>query len=295
MIILLHGKDTYRTRAKAEELIDTYIKKNKSKFGLTRLNSKSSFEELEKEMFLVSMFKEKKLIIFSDFFSNAKLKESVLNNIKKFKESENILLLVEDVDILKKEKFHKYFDKVQKFDLLSGAKLREWINNKVIEFGVQIDNEAVEIIVDFVGGDLWRMENELLKLANYSKKISSQNILDMVKSKNEINIFETLDAIAVKNKKKAIVLLRKHMEKGDSPIFILAMIASQIRNIISVKNGEFIKQMNPFVYRKSSSQARNFTMEELKNIYNRIVELDFEIKVGKIDPNISLDILISEI
>lgn len=293
MIILLHGKDTYRIREKVKDLVDSHSKKNK--LGLTYLNSKSSFEELKEEMFFVSMFKEKKLIVFSDLFSNLKVKEDVLNNINKFKDSDNILLLVENVDISEKEKLLEHIDKVQKFDLLSGAKLKEWINKKVISLEGKINNDAIEVLVDFVGGDLWRMENELLKLVNYSQEISSRNVLDMVRSKNEINIFETLDAISFKNKKKAIDLLRKHIEKGDAPIFILAMIASQIRNIISVKNGEIIKQMNPFVYRKSSSQAKKFTMEDLKRIYNRIVELDFEIKVGKIDANISLDVLISEL
>jgi len=293
MIILLHGKDTYRIREKVKDLVDSHSKKNK--LGLTYLNSKSSFEELKEEMFFVSMFKEKKLIVFSDLFSNLKVKEDVLNNINKLKDSDNILLLVENVDISEKEKLFGCIDKVQKFDLLSGAKLKEWINKKVISLEGKINNDAIDVLVDFVGGDLWRMENELLKLVNYSQEISSRNVLDMVRSKNEINIFETLDAISFKNKKKAIDLLRKHIEKGDAPIFILAMIASQIRNIISVKNGEIIKQMHPFVYRKSSSQAKNFTMEDLKRIYNRIVELDFEIKVGKIDSNISLDVLISEL
>lgn len=294
MIILFHGKDSYRIKEKIDEFVKAYKEKNKNYFGLNYLNGKEiTLFDLKEEMLSYSMFSEKKLIIVNNLLSNQKNKEDFLSQIDLFKKSENILILVEENEVL--GKIIDDFDKVNKFDLLSGLKLKDWIKKKVVLLESEIEEEAINKIVEYIGGDLWQINNELMKLSSYSKKITSDDVFKMVRPKNEINIFDTLDAVAQKNKKKAISLLRIHVDKGDSPIFLLSMIASQIRNIISVKNGAVVKQMNPFVYRKSVSQAKNFTMEDLKRIYSRILELDFEIKMGKINPDISLDVLISEI
>lgn len=294
MIILFHGKDSYRIKEKIDEFVKAYKEKNKNYFGLNYLNGKEiTLFDLKEEMLSYSMFSEKKLIIVNNLLSNQKNKEDFLSQIDLFKKSENILILVEENEVL--GKIIDDFDKVNKFDLLNGLKLKDWIKKKVVSLESEIEEEAINKIVEYIGGDLWQINNELMKLSSYSKKITSDNVSKMVRPKNEINIFDTLDAVAQKNKKKAISLLRIHVDKGDSPIFLLSMIASQIRNIISVKNGAVVKQMNPFVYRKSVSQAKNFTMEDLKKIYSRILELDFEIKMGKINPDISLDVLISEI
>lgn len=294
MIILFHGKDSYRIKEKIDEFVKAYKEKNKNYFGLNYLNGKEiTLFDLKEEMLSYSMFSEKKLIIVNNLLSNQKNKEDFLSQIDLFKKSENILILVEENEVL--GKIIDDFDKVNKFDLLNGLKLKDWIKKKVVLLESEIEEEAINKIVEYIGGDLWQINNELMKLSSYSKKITSDNVSKMVRPKNEINIFDTLDAVAQKNKKKAISLLRIHVDKGDSPIFLLSMIASQIRNIISVKNGAVVKQMNPFVYRKSVSQAKNFTMEDLKKIYSRILELDFEIKMGKINPDISLDVLISEI
>lgn len=294
MIILFHGKDSYRIKEKIDEFVKAYKEKNKNYFGLNYLNGKEiTLFDLKEEMLSYSMFSEKKLIIVNNLLSNQKNKEDFLSQIDLFKKSENILILVEENEVL--GKIIDDFDKVNKFDLLNGLKLKDWIKKKVVSLESEIEEEAINKIIEYVGGDLWQINNELMKLSSYSKKITSDNVFKMVRPKNEINIFDTLDAVAQKNKKKAISLLRIHVDKGDSPIFLLSMIASQIRNIISVKNGAVVKQMNPFVYRKSVSQAKNFTMEDLKKIYSRILELDFEIKMGKINPDISLDVLISEI
>jgi len=303
MIILLHGEDAYRMRRKLKEIMEEHKQKHKSGLNLRYLEGKIvSFDDLRNEMLGISMFKEKKLVVVSDIFSNLKLKEELLEKGKVFADSDNILLLTENSHILKKEKLLSFLGKkgeVREFELLSGVKLDNWVKKEVEERGGSIDNNALEKLIEYVGGDLWQMENEITKLINYNKNISLGNVELLVKAKYETNIFDTIDAIAVKDKKKAVNLLKRHIEKGDSVLFLLAMIASQIRNIISVKAGQSLNAgqmgMHPFVFRKASFQARNFSLEDLKRIYKKIVGLDSDIKVGKIDQDIALDVLISEI
>lgn len=300
MIIFLHGEDTYRSRRKLFEIMEEHKKKHRSGLNLRYIDAKNiDFEDLRNEMLGVSMFKEKKLVVLLNVFSNNKLKEELVSRGDVFTGSDNLLLLYEDQAVSEKDKLYGFLEKhakIQEFEALKGKKLKDWALNEFKNKGGKIDNEALELLVEFTQGDLWSISNEIIKLVNYAPSgVKKDDVLLLVKPNFETNIFETVDAIATKDKKRAVDLLKAHIEKGDSAIFLLAMIASQIRNIISVKGEGKRINMNPFVIRKSMQQAVNFSMDDLKNIYRRIVELDSEIKGGKIDQNIALDILISEI
>jgi DNA polymerase-3 subunit delta len=301
MIILLYGEDTYRSRKKLAEITEEHKSKHKSGLNLRYVDGKSAnFDDLRSEMFEISMFREKKLIVLTDAAANAKFKEAFLEKGKQLADSENVLILYERQGMLKKDKLVSFIEKhgqVQEFLPLSGASLKKWTKEEFKKLGREIDEDALDLLLEFVAGDLWQMSNEIAKLSGYAPlRVKKEDVSAMVKPKAEVNIFETIDAIAVRDKKKAVDLLKNHIEKGDSPIYLLAMIASQMRNIISVKglNGAN-PGMNPFVARKSVQQAKNFSLEDLKRIYGRISQLDTEIKVGKIDPDIVLDVLISEI
>jgi DNA polymerase-3 subunit delta len=300
MIILLYGEDTYREKEKLMEIMEEHRQKHKSGLNLRYLEGKGvSLDDLRNEILGISMFKEKKLVVVLNPLSNAKLKEDLLEKGEAFVSSDNVLLLVEQAKILKKDKLLTFLEKngkTQEFELLTGVKLKNWVKKEIEENGGKIEETGIEKLIEYVGSDLWRMENEIGKLVNYSKDISEKNIDLLVRPNYETNIFNTIDAIAIKDKKKAINLIKSHIEKGEAAIYILAMIASQIRNILSVKNGGAGQLgMHPFVFRKTTYQAKNFDLEELKNIYARITQLDSEIKVGKIDQGIALDVLISEI
>lgn len=298
MIILLHGGDTYRMKRKMKEIMDEHKEKHKSGLNLRYLEGKTvSFDDLRNEMLGISMFKEKKLVVLSDVFFNSKVKEEIIEKGRAFIDSDNVLLLVESSMIPAKDKLLGFLEKegkVQEFEPLSGVKLNNWAKKEIERLKGNFNDGALEKLIEYVGGDLWQLENEIKKLVNYSSSIKEKDVEEMVKPKYETNVFDTIDAIAAKNKKKAIELLKEHAEKGDSVLYLLAMVASQIRNIISVKSGS-VSGMHPFVLRKATYQAKNFSMEDLKRIYQRIVDLDFEIKVGKIEQDMALDVLISEI
>ena len=53
--------------------------------------------------------------------------------------------------------------------------------------------------------------------------------------------------------------------------------------------------MHPYVIQKSTQQTRKFNFEELKKIYQKIFQVDLDIKTGKIEPETAIDLLIAEI
>ncbi len=53
--------------------------------------------------------------------------------------------------------------------------------------------------------------------------------------------------------------------------------------------------LHPFVVRKSYDQSRQFSLSDLKKIYQKIFQIDFDVKTGKVEPEMALDLLISSI
>ena len=89
-------------------------------------------------------------------------------------------------------------------------KLPEWVSGWVADRSYQIAPKAVQIIVDHIGNDLNRIQNELEKLIvnlGDRKKITEDDIEKYIGISKEYNAFEFQDAVAQKNFAKAIKMI----------------------------------------------------------------------------------------
>ena len=271
MIIFLYGEDSYRSKRKLEEIILGYKKVHKSGLNLIYINAKeASFKDFYSNFRVSSMFAEKKLIVLNNVFSNVKFQEEFLENIKGF------------------------------------ANLKKWIVAEFSKTETKIDSFAMDLLANCVKTDLWRMANEINKLANYRAggAVKKEDVEQLVAPGIENDIFKTIDALASKNKKLALSLLHEHLDGGDNTLYLLSMIAYQFKNLLIIK--ELIDKKNqyqiivkksglhPFVAQKTYSLCGQFSMPELKKIYRKIFQIDLDIKTGKVEPETALDLFVYE-
>ena len=311
MIIFLYGPDTYRSRQKLNEIIEHYKKIHKSGLNLKYFDlQKSSYQDFKDEIQQAPMFKEKKLLVLKNIFSNPDFKIKFLEQGKNFVKSDDIILIYEENKISESDSFSKFLKKEgksQEFKLLEDYRLKNWVKKEFDNCQTEIDSKALGRLIDYVGNNLWQMANEIKKLVSYKKrgKIEAADIKLLVRPKIETDIFKTIDAISDKKKSRALMLLHQHLEKGDAPLYLLAMINFQFRNLLTIKelvekNTSYYKiinksKLNPFIVKKSYQQAQKFTLQQLKKIYQKIFQVDLNIKTGKLDPQTALDLLIAEI
>ena len=302
MIIFLYGQDTYRSKQKLKEIIARYQKIHQTGLNLRIYNGGDlNFRDFKNEFRQISIFKEKKLIVLENVFLNQKFKEEFLKEKKFFTNSDEIIIFFQEGSIPEKDKlavFLKKNGKFQNFELLERQKLKNWLKREFEREGAKITQGVLEKLIDFVGNDLWRLNNEVKKLVNYKKggSIDLTDINLLVKPEIEAEIFETIDALAQKNKKKALKFVEKHLEKGDSPFYLLSMINYQFRNLIIVKTGgQYGSGIHPYAARKAANLTKFFSLKELKMAYQKIFEADLEIKTGKINPEEGIRMLIAEI
>jgi DNA polymerase III subunit delta len=135
--------------------------------------------------------------------------------------------------------------------------------------------------------------------------IEPEDVEKLVKGNFDDNIFALTDAIGARNKALAIKLLEEQFELGANEIYLLMMITRQIKIILQVRQALDLGQssraiiselkLNPYVVQKAIEQARNFSLNALKIIFDKLVEIDYKIKSGLGESHVLLNLLIGKL
>lgn len=193
---------------------------------------------------------------------------------------------------------------VKEFRPPSGATLIRWTVKQVEEEGGDIEEDAAQELAAYVGGDLRQLDYEIAKLLAYvgqGRAIRIEDVHLLVSQAQEANIFTLVDALGEKDLTTAMEELHRLVGAGQHPLQILAMIIRQFRMLIMGKElqlqGEPLSKLglHPFVARKVEAQARHFSRSQLEAIYQMILETDVGIKTGRVEPEVALDLLVTEL
>lgn len=197
---------------------------------------------------------------------------------------------------------------VREFRLPRRGELDRWIRDRVRERGGEIQPEAVMELAAFVGSDLRLLDQEIEKLLTYlgsARPISRDDVRLLVSSAREASIFDLVDALGLRNRTKAVNTLHQLLDGGQSPVFLLFMIARQFRILSQVRElraqGATLAQiqkalrLHRFVAEKASRQVGNFSASQLEAIHRRLLETDVSIKTGKTEAALALDLLVAEL
>lgn len=304
MLIFLYGPDTFRINRKLGQIVEEYKKRAQgldfSVFDAAAGGGKDFFSGLRQN----SLFGEKKFFVVKNPISDKDFKESLIEKMAEIFGSGHNIIFCQEGKVLKADRLLsalKKYAEIQEFSLLEGDKLAGWAIQEFKALGSMVGLQTAQALAQRTGSDLWRLENEIQKLAHFisGREITVADVEQNVLSAVESNIFKTIDAVAVRDRRQALRLIKEHVDKGDHPLYLLAMIVSQFKNLILVKASEGASAarlgIHPYVFGKTVAQARRFGLDELKNIYRKICQTDFDIKTGKISPEAGLDLLIANI
>jgi len=324
MIIFLHGPDTYRSRQRLKFYEEGFKKKyDPSGLNVVRLDGETlTTEEFRKSVGQVGFLAKKRFVVVENLIhknKNKKIQEEIIEYLDNEWSDDNVLVFLEDEaeKVVRGKKGQKEAakpllarltqEKSEEFTLLSGEKLNKWIREEVKKRGGKIANPAVLELASLVGSDLWNMVSEIEKLINYKTKglITADDIKSMVKAKFDENIFHLTDALAAKNAKLSFQLLHDQIASGAHELYVLTMLVRQFRILLQVR--EILDKesnyyaiasrlgLHPFVAQKAIRDARKFSLEELKNIYQQLLEIDIKIKTTQEDPRLLFDLLVTRV
>lgn len=310
MIIFLYGEDAYRSKKKLYEIIEQYRAKHQSGLNFSRLQENFDWSEVKARLSSVSMFAEKKLVVFENALAHKEFSSDFIKYARenKIKEDQDLIIVFwEGGRAAGKASVAKIASMAEEFKPFSSSELARWVGTEAKRQGSDIEPAAVNLLCAGVGNDLWQMSREIGKLAVFrpGETIRAADVECLVKPKVALNIFETIDALARADKRSAFRLLHRHLNEGENAIYLLSMFAYQIRTLLKLKAlaeqgvafGLLAKKtsLHPFVVKKSIQQLRNFTLARLKDIFGQLLEADVQIKSGRLDGTAALDMLVNNL
>lgn len=184
--------------------------------------------------------------------------------------------------------------------------LSGWIKDELAARGRKIDAPALSMMVKS-GQDMYYLGNLIDKicLAYQGGTISVQEIEEQLDSRDEIKVFKLTDALLERNAAASFRSFYQLLEQGEHPVFILYMTARQFLSLGKVKHlqgiGADSKEisrltgMKDFSIRKLLGQARNFTWDEIEDLFKKFLEADIKFKSSGQDEKIIMEGLIIEI
>jgi DNA polymerase III subunit delta len=234
--------------------------------------------------------------------------------ILSFPES-TLLVLIESVEV-KKTVFQTNFlfntisakATVKSFPVMRGVKLSQWIQSRINQRSGSISNQATNLLMEIIGGDLFAMSNEINKLVAFTggRLIEERDIRLVVSASQEADIFALIDAIMDRRSGPAEQILQKLLQNGIVPPQILVLLARQVQLLIQLKDLKSQKRsaaeiqsklgiFNTFAWNKISVRAEKYTLERLKEIYHNLLETDMAIKTGRFDGDLALNLLVADL
>lgn len=182
--------------------------------------------------------------------------------------------------------------------------LAGWVRRRAEAKGGTLSSEAVAMLVDLVGDDLRLLDQEIEKLILYAdgRPATTDDVHVLVSRAIETSIFDLVDCLGQNQAGRALELLRQLLDEGKEPLYVLAMLARQVRILVQVselrgqgKNeSEIVRRMglHPYPVKKAISQARYLEMAQLESAHRLLIETDWAIKTGEMEDAVALDMLV---
>jgi len=162
---------------------------------------------------------------------------------------QDVRFLISVTDVDKRRSFYKTLMKradVRVFDKLDASRsgweedAAEIVRRRVADRELHFATDALELFVLLTGGDSRQIDNELEKLELYAggdKRIGLDEVRALVPLSRSGVIFELSNALSARDLGRALQLVRRLLDQGESAIgILLAAIVPSVRNLLLAKD-----------------------------------------------------------
>ncbi len=206
--------------------------------------------------------------------------EAVLKEFFADPTPKTVLVMLYAGKLGKTKPLFKLFDKlpeslaaVEEMKPLKEAGLVGWADRKATALGKRISSEAVELLMEIVGGDLRALDSEMGKLATYvgnKKLIEPIDVRAVTDGARDFAPYELTDALEKGDTAQALVILDREMPEGARGEQMLGIMAGFFRDILIGRIGlaqgrdrrEIFRELRPNI-----KEYYNFYPEKLRQYF----------------------------
>lgn len=165
----------------------------------------------------------------------------------------------------------------------------DWIKQVLATKGHTITPKASQMLVEFLGNDLSKVNNELQKLQliiKQGEQITPQLVEENIGISKDYNNFELQNAISTRNVKKAFSIIQyfAHNQKNHPLVMTVALLYSffikvfKYHALSNKSEAPKVLGVSPYFIKDYEIAARNYSMKSVSAIIASIREIDVKSK-----------------
>lgn len=317
-VYLCWGQETYLMREFIQAAVTHLVAGQDTEFAASKYNLQETplaqvIEDAETAPFLSPV----KVIVAEEarFFTGAKEKtgadhdtELLLEYLRRPAEHSVLIFTVQADKLDERKKIVKAvrdLNGVVDCAVPGAGELHAWISRQAADLDFRIEPDAVEFLVLNTGARLQQLRVELEKLSAYAGKggtISKEDAMQVVVRSAEQNVFDMIDEIVAGRTGRAVAMLHELIRQREEPVKIVALLVRQFRIILQAKElaerGMSHQQMagligvHPYAAKLAVQQGSRYSFRQLAAILDRLADLDYRMKTGKVDKVLGLELFL---
>ncbi|RLQ98325.1 DNA polymerase III subunit delta [Falsibacillus albus] len=305
-VYLLYGTERFLINETKHKLINNALTEEEMDFNFASYDLEETPIETAVEDAETFPFMGEQRVIFLHnpvFLTAEKTKEKIEHNVKVLEAYLNepapytILVFIapyEKLDERKKiTKLIKKSASIVEAKKLNEHELKTWIRTRASINQVQIDEDAIDMLLVLAGTNLMLLASEVDKLSLYAedeKRIDREVVEKLTARSLEQNIFELVEKVVRKDIEGALRIYYDLLKQNEEPIKILSILAGQFRLLYQVKElsrkgygqqqiASYLK-VHPYRVKLAAGQAKLFEDNELSRIMDLLATSDLQMKSG---------------
>ncbi len=193
---------------------------------------------------------------------------------------------------------------VRFYPLLEGD-IIGWIEGWAKARGLSLHRDAAQYLWQVIGNDLQKIVNELQKVEIYIKEgkaITFKDVKTVVGDFREYTSFDLAAAVGRKDEGKALLILSRLIQEGESPVALLGAIAWNFRRLLHAKSMEkdgmgldkIMGKLRVIFHQTAlfKEQMRRNTMDDLRLAFSDMLSTDRALKSSGISGKLLLERMI---
>jgi DNA polymerase III, delta subunit len=303
---LLYGPEAYLRRQYRDKLKHAMAAPDDNMNFATFEGKETDVEAVIELAETLPFFAEQRVILIenSGFFKNSC--ERLAEYLPKTPSTTHFIFVEDEVD--KRSKCYKAVQKTGKvveFATQTEELLTRWILSRLKKEGKNIIGSVMQLFLSKTGTDMGNIDRELEKLICYTMGrpvIEAADVEAIATEQTQNKIFEMVNAIAEHNQRKALDLYYDLLTLKEPSMRIMYLISRQFQILLNVRDMSArgmdqasmakIAGIPPFAVRRNVSQAKGFSMEQLKQALRDGVDLEEAVKTGRMNDQMAVEIFL---
>ncbi|MGN0496105.1 MAG: DNA polymerase III subunit delta [Lachnospiraceae bacterium] len=305
-IYLLYGEEGYLKKQYRDKIATALADKEDNMNYNYYEGNKISVGEVMDLGDTMPFFSERRVLVIENSGWFKKAPEDIEKRIDAFPDTTYVIFVENEID--KRNRLYKFVSKAgyaSEMKTPTASMLEKWVTKICKEEGKKIEKPTIHFLVSHMGSDMMMLKNELDKLIGYCydrNEITIEDVKAVCISQAVDKLYNMIDAISIKDQKKALVLYHDLLVLREPAMRILFNLTNHFRalmelSMMSQKEYKYDELASlcgipVFSVKKDKEQAKRYTYEQLRHMVEMCQMTDQNIKTGRVSDVVGVELLI---